>query len=465
MKARNATAVLGFILALASGCGARTSEVTGGETHWLVACDEQQVCGGGLECICGRCTTSCSSDAVCLDFAAHAACLPSEGVAHAQGCDDAPRRICGEASDAKAETTAGESYRDAEVPPAVTLGEMDASSSSMNGNEVTASTAEGSSEGAPSASTQLGNDSEPPAPFDELPMPEGWDGLKLIDPYSDECVITETYDRNSEPPGTEGVGYLWFSCGGGPSVFAFCQSGGVARDMWSCSCSGQDRSANSTIQFKYGGLTEIDAARIVGALCVTELPTELAKEQETCTPRTPTLYPDSCLHATDCVRTVTMGDLVLEQTLESESSCYWGDGDVAQCTCTGLVPSRVGLFSVSVSPVGQSCDVATNLCDDGVDTGSVGAIECTLAPQNSILDELWCDTMYECTQPALVDGRAVAFADRQVPGICRRLNASDPWECDCGIDRTTLSAPDATTACQLGFQWCLELQPDDLREW
>lgn len=447
-------AVCGLLVGAACGCGSRTSEFVGGETHWLASCGEQDDCGDGLNCICGRCTISCSSDAVCRDFAARAACLPTKEVALAQGCDGAPRRICGE------------------LPPDVTADEsaLDAASSSMDGSEVTATMTDGSSEGASSASTQVGSDSGPPSTIDELPTPEGWDGLKLIDPYSDECVITETHDRNSEPYGEEGDGYLKFSCGGGTEITTVCMLGDSRINgsrLWACYCSGGGgRTASSSVSFEDTGLTETKACRIAGALCVTELPAEVARAQETCTPRSLTPYPDSCRREDDCVRTVTLGDMVLEQTLENEANCSFYDGDVAWCSCLGVLPSGYR-FSVSPAMTDESCDVAANLCDDGVDAGTLGVIECALDPQLSSSDELWCDEIYECVQPALVDGRAVEFLGPQLRGRCDHDTPSDSWECSCGGEElpTSLSAPDAATACQLNLQRCLELLSDDVREW
>ncbi len=458
---------LGLLLSSASGCGSRTSEPLGGETHWLSACDTQEGCGDGLDCICGRCTTSCSSDAVCRDLAPRAACLPTQEVADAKRCHSAPLRICGEVAEATAADASGEASRDAEVPPAATSGEMDASRSSMNVSEVTAPMTDGSSEGAPSASTQVGIDSEPPSTIDELPTPEGWDGLKLIDPYSDECVIYDKVDRNSEPYGEEGSCTLGFSCadGGGATAICTLQDDGVYEGRWDCACIGSGRTDRSTFVFEDVGLTEIQACRLAGALCATEVPPEMAMAQESCGPTSSTIYMNSCEHQADCVRAVTAGDVVLDQTLQNQASCSWYEGDLAWCSCTGVL-SSVTRFSVSPAMTDESCDVATSLCNEGVEAGSLGAIECTLDPQLSSADELWCDEIYQCAQSAVVQGRNVEFG-AQVRDHCYHYTPSDPWECSCGggANPASISAPDATTACQLNLQRCLEFGSDDLREW
>jgi hypothetical protein len=376
------TAVLGLLFAPSSGCGSRTSELTGGETHWLSACDAQKSCGDGLACICGRCSISCSSDTVCRELAPLAACLPTEKVTDTEGCGNPERRICGEL----AEADAGEP-----IPPALI---SDASAHEASDAADTEPT-NGSSEGAPSASTQAqatdGGDamSQPPSALDGLPAPEGWGGLKLIDPYADECVITDSFDRNTQPNGEEGMGYLRFACSGGPELTALCM---LEDDgQWECDCFGDGgRTANSNMSFEDVGWTESQACRLAGALCVTELPEEVARAQESCTLGAPTINPDSCEHQADCVRTTSVGDLEIEQTLENQATCSWEGDDVARCSCTGLVGSTYG-FSVSPVMSDASCGVATSLCNNGVDTGSLGAIECTLDPELSAMDELWCD--------------------------------------------------------------------------
>jgi hypothetical protein len=66
---------LGLLAALASlgGCGATTAEVTNGsETHFLARCEGS--CSGGLACLDGVCTRSCTSDNECASLAAGAVC-------------------------------------------------------------------------------------------------------------------------------------------------------------------------------------------------------------------------------------------------------------------------------------------------------------------------------------------------------------------------------------------------------
>jgi hypothetical protein len=40
----------------------------GGNTNWLMRCDDAQACGDGLACLCGLCTRSCESDQQCEPF-------------------------------------------------------------------------------------------------------------------------------------------------------------------------------------------------------------------------------------------------------------------------------------------------------------------------------------------------------------------------------------------------------------
>src|SRR6478752_1333123 len=62
-------------------CASTSTDPTGGETHFLRACDASSAaCGRGLACLCGVCTLSCDAAASCADYPA-AQCLPSNGAA------------------------------------------------------------------------------------------------------------------------------------------------------------------------------------------------------------------------------------------------------------------------------------------------------------------------------------------------------------------------------------------------
>lgn len=50
------------------------SPEVGSQTNWLLACETSEACGD-LECLCGTCTVSCDSDAMCRDFPG-AQCVP-----------------------------------------------------------------------------------------------------------------------------------------------------------------------------------------------------------------------------------------------------------------------------------------------------------------------------------------------------------------------------------------------------
>jgi hypothetical protein len=66
---------LGLLAALAglAGCGASTADApNGSETHFLARCEGS--CGGGLECLDGLCTRSCTSDTECASLSAGAVC-------------------------------------------------------------------------------------------------------------------------------------------------------------------------------------------------------------------------------------------------------------------------------------------------------------------------------------------------------------------------------------------------------
>src|SRR3954468_7838927 len=71
---------LGLLLLLLSvfSCGhERSSEPTGGETHFLTHCAPgSTACGSGLSCLCGVCTRACDARAACQSLS-DAACVPS----------------------------------------------------------------------------------------------------------------------------------------------------------------------------------------------------------------------------------------------------------------------------------------------------------------------------------------------------------------------------------------------------
>jgi hypothetical protein len=95
--ARTANFSLGVLLALLLlflGCGhERSSEPTGGETHFLARCTPGSTsCGSGLSCLCGVCTLPCDaraacqslSDAACVASSSQGACADAEATGH---CD------------------------------------------------------------------------------------------------------------------------------------------------------------------------------------------------------------------------------------------------------------------------------------------------------------------------------------------------------------------------------------------
>lgn len=75
--------LLGLLL-LVFSCGhERSSEPTGGETHFLARCTSGSTCGGGLSCLCGVCTRACDARAECQSLS-DAACVASSSEACAE---------------------------------------------------------------------------------------------------------------------------------------------------------------------------------------------------------------------------------------------------------------------------------------------------------------------------------------------------------------------------------------------
>lgn len=86
MTRAKVAAVLAFLL---SSCGGATDQLAGGvgsNTNWLTPCSDGSPCGGGLSCLCGVCTTSCSNE----ECAGNTECVvPSH-----DACANAPEPVC-----------------------------------------------------------------------------------------------------------------------------------------------------------------------------------------------------------------------------------------------------------------------------------------------------------------------------------------------------------------------------------
>jgi hypothetical protein len=68
----------------------------GGESNFLQACE--QSCAEGLECVCGVCTRSCTSDRTCVSLASNAICLGTDAIGDTRVCEQKERsdspRVC-----------------------------------------------------------------------------------------------------------------------------------------------------------------------------------------------------------------------------------------------------------------------------------------------------------------------------------------------------------------------------------
>jgi hypothetical protein len=86
-------AVAWVAVAMATACAAHHAELdSDSQGHWLAACDDDSTCSG-LSCLCGVCTSLCSSELDCPQAAGMAACVSGEGD---DACADlgADERIC-----------------------------------------------------------------------------------------------------------------------------------------------------------------------------------------------------------------------------------------------------------------------------------------------------------------------------------------------------------------------------------
>jgi O-glycosyl hydrolase len=74
-----------LVVLILVACSPAKGPEVGSQTNWLLACDSSDDCGG-LECLCGACTTACENDTACADLAG-ASCVPSS--------DDGSIALCG----------------------------------------------------------------------------------------------------------------------------------------------------------------------------------------------------------------------------------------------------------------------------------------------------------------------------------------------------------------------------------
>src|SRR5262245_39480008 len=92
---------------VAAGCGARSTQSAGPDSssHWLSSCSSDADCGG-VECLCGRCTTNCDDNSGCESLAGSfagfdATCIPVTGC----GSDSICQITCEEDDDCPSEAS------------------------------------------------------------------------------------------------------------------------------------------------------------------------------------------------------------------------------------------------------------------------------------------------------------------------------------------------------------------------
>lgn len=86
--------VSALCLAFVVGCASTNVEPTGGETHFLKLCapdNSEDVCGKGLDCICGVCTLLCDEPSTCSATFASAECVPRAASDDSEQCGGGPQ--------------------------------------------------------------------------------------------------------------------------------------------------------------------------------------------------------------------------------------------------------------------------------------------------------------------------------------------------------------------------------------
>ncbi len=79
---------------LIPACASRSLENSGSSTHFLRECDDSSTCGGGLSCICGRCTDACDEDAECTGLDSDAMCGNPTALGESCSGGDLPKQAC-----------------------------------------------------------------------------------------------------------------------------------------------------------------------------------------------------------------------------------------------------------------------------------------------------------------------------------------------------------------------------------
>ncbi len=88
------------LLTIAAGCSCEEDQVKedGSNTNWLSYCEASADCEGDGSCICGLCTDTCETDAMCARSERPASCVEPEPASEAGGCAavvrDAKVKIC-----------------------------------------------------------------------------------------------------------------------------------------------------------------------------------------------------------------------------------------------------------------------------------------------------------------------------------------------------------------------------------
>src|SRR6478735_5886805 len=76
---------VGIGLGLVAGCGQESTGGDSSETHFLARCTDS--CGGGLECLCGVCTKTCTQASGCGELDPSASCEDSCSASATKVCD------------------------------------------------------------------------------------------------------------------------------------------------------------------------------------------------------------------------------------------------------------------------------------------------------------------------------------------------------------------------------------------
>ncbi len=290
--------------------------------------------------------------------------------------------------------------------------------------------------------------SEPPPPPDMFDLPEGQAPFGLPPEYADiGWVDSHGGSCRVQRDWSDGTSCSeWSYCDNDVANRADCYLD-VGSDTWNCDC------ADSRVSFPASAVPDSmgQACRAATALCLADLPTDSVTCEDS-----GYSYPGNCSQYRQCssVHASAHGEIV-KQATAARTRCYPTDvdGETSECWCGEHY--YYGLrVNVSLPPE-SSCSVSLDVCVDGMDEGSEGAVECDLGGGTTSFSPTDCSRSYTCHQPGLSGDVAVQYRYDMYTHCANGVDGV--WQCWCDSETPleNVSAPTANEACGVAVEQCI----------